>query len=100
MSGYDIGAETVKTQKNIILRLKKENRYDTSLDPIIDSLATMHVELKSVRTKRKNGFDEDLIKLERSIATTIVQLTKTLSLVDTKKVESGSEADAYDDGYD
>lgn len=95
----DLGAETLKTRKDIVDRLKKEDRYDKSLDPAIDALSTLHFELKSVRTQRKKGFDIELIKIERALAASILQYTRGLSLVD-KSSGASKEVTSDDDfGY-
>lgn len=87
----DYGATVDKTINTITIRLKRDNRYDESLDGQILALSVVEAELKSVRTKRvKEGFNPELIDYEIKLTDRIDKYTKTLKLVD---VVGGGDAD-------
>lgn len=68
---------------SVYKQLKKQGRYNPSLDPIIKSYAITYADLMRINraTEREGGIDADSIKLKRTLTAQINTLTKTLGLL-------------------
>lgn len=68
---------------SVCKQLKKQGRYNQSLDPIIKSYAITYADLMRINraTEREGGIDVDSIKLKRTLTAQINTLTKTLGLL-------------------